>query len=242
MRDPVELCVDAASGWHGAWLDALGLPWARERATWRALDRPPQIYFAGITLEPGVGAAEIASVPGSICDSWQSLDLEPHGFRVWRTEPWFHRPPGPLPNEPAPPELQLVQVSSAGEVYELEAVSVRGFGSEGDVIAPGTFHPPAVLGDERMHMFLGRVDGRPVAASMGYRTDNVVGVFGVTTVASARRRGYGTAVTRAAMLVETGLPSILAPSPMAARLYQRLGFEHVGELSIWSTSTEAPAP
>src|ERR1700741_929733 len=128
MRDPVELCVEAASAWHGSWLDALRLRWERGRRIWRAVDRPPQIYFAGITLEPDVAADEIAFVPGSICDAWQTLDLEPYGFRVWRTEPWFHRPAGPLPDEAAPPELELVEVSTADEVYEFEAVSVRGFG------------------------------------------------------------------------------------------------------------------
>ena len=240
MRDPVELCVEAASGWHGSWLDALGLRWARRDGIWRALDRPPHIYFAGITLDTGVAAEEIASVPGSICDAWQALDLEPHGFRVWRTEPWFHRPPGPLDGEAVPQELELVQVSTAAEVYEFEAVSVRGFGSEDDSIEPGTFHPPTVLADERMHLFLARLDGVAVAAAMGYRSDNVVGVFGVTTIASARRRGYGTAVTRAAMLVDTELPSILAPSVMGETLYRRLGFDRVGELSIWSKAGPGP--
>jgi hypothetical protein len=240
MLDPVELCVEAASGWHGSWLEALDLRWARRDGIWRALDRPPHIYFAGITLLRGVAADEIASVPGSICDAWQTLDLEPYGFRIWRTEPWFHRPPGPLDDDAIPPELELVQVSSADEVYEFEAVSVRGFGSEDDSIEPGTFHPPTILADERMHMFLARVDGRAVAAAMGYRSNNVVGVFGVATVASARRRGYGSAITRAAMLVDTDLPSILAPSEMGERLYGRLGFDRVGELSIWSK--EGPAP
>jgi hypothetical protein len=41
-------------------------------------------------------------------------------------------------------------------------------------------------------------------------------------------------VTRAAMLTETGLPSILAPSKEAESMYLRLGFRRVGELSIWS--------
>ena len=89
-------------------------------------------------------------------------------------------------------------------------------------------------------MFLGRVDGRPVAAAMGYRTEDVVGVFGVTTVASARGRGYGSALTRAAMSTETGLPSILAPSEEGASMYRRLGFEQVGELSIWVRADPAP--
>jgi predicted GNAT family acetyltransferase len=85
-----------------------------------------------------------------------------------------------------------------------------------------------------MVMWLGRVEGKPVGAAMSYRTDGAVGIFGVTTIASMRRRGYGTALTRAAMLVETGLPCILAPSPEGESVYRRLGFEHVGELRIWS--------
>jgi len=52
-----------------------------------------------------------------------------------------------------------------------------------------------------------------------------------------RWRGYGTALTRAAMLVETGLPSILAPSPEGEAVYRQLGFERVGELRIWSRQT-----
>jgi predicted GNAT family acetyltransferase len=85
-----------------------------------------------------------------------------------------------------------------------------------------------------MEMFLGRVAGRAIGAAMGYRTDAAVGVFGVTVVASARRRGYGTALTHAAMLTHTRLPCILSPSPEGAPLYTKLGFSRVGELSIWS--------
>ena len=87
-----------------------------------------------------------------------------------------------------------------------------------------------------MHMFTGRVEGAPVAAATGYRTEHVVGVFGVATVASARNRGYGTALTSAALLAETELPAILAPSLEGINMYRRLGFTPVGELSIWSTA------
>ena len=235
MRDPVRLCADAYAGWHASWLTALGLRSERAGGLWRALDRPPRIYLAGITLDPNVASEALADVPGSVGDVWQRLDLTPYDFRVWRTEPWFYRAPGALPNARGS-DLELVHVSTPAEVEEFEAVSVRGFGSEDDAVEPGTIHPPSVLADDAMHMFTGRVDGRAVAAAMGYRLDDVVGVFGVTTVASARRRGYGTAVTRAAMLTDTGLPAVLAPSDEAANMYRRLGFEPVGALSIWSSA------
>lgn len=235
MRDAVGLCADAYAGWHTSWLEALGLRSEQSDQRWRALDRPPLIYLAGISLQPGLPAKALAGVPGSVGDVWSELDLAPFGFRVWRTEPWFYRAPAPVSGDP-PPELELVRVTTPDEVFEFEAVSVRGFGTEDDVIEPGTYHPPDALADEAMHMFIGRVEGRAVAAAIGYRLEEVVGVFGVTTVASARRRGYGAALTRAALLADTGLPAVLAPSDQAASMYLRLGFEPVGKLTIWSSA------
>jgi len=235
VRDPVTLCAEAYAGWHTSWLTALGLRSGRQEGVWRALDRPPTIYLAGITLDSAVPSEAVADVPGSVGDVWHALDLAPHGFRIWRTEPWFYRPPGPLPPSPET-DLELVPVTTPQEVEEFEAVSVRGFGKEDETIEPGTFHPPSVLEDEAMHMFLGRAEGRAVAAAMGYVLDDAVGVFGVTTVASARRRGYGTAVTHAALLEDTGLPAVLAPSEEAVNMYRRLGFRSVGRLRIWSNA------
>jgi hypothetical protein len=238
VHDPVALCADMVAGWHEAWLDALGLHSERNADVWRALDRPPAIYFAAISLRPRVPATALADVPGSVCDNWQDLSLEAQGLAVWRTEPWFLRPPGSLAIE-QPAELEVIRVSTPAEVEEFEAVSVRGFEDEDATIPPGAIHPPSILGDSRMQMFLGRVDGRPVGAAMGYRTEHAVGVFGVAVVASARRRGYGTALTCAAMFPESGLPAVLAPTPEGASLYAKLGFAAVGELSIWSESSTA---
>jgi hypothetical protein len=239
MRDHVALCADAVAHWHASWLTALGLRSERDDDAWRALDAPPKIYFGGITLRADAPAEAVADVPGSICDNWQTLDLTADGFRVWRREPWFFRPAGPL-EDASPPELELVRVTTAAEVVEFEAVSVRGFGGDDDAIEPGTYHPPRILEDPAMAMFIGRVGGKPVAAAMGYRTHQAVGVFGVTTVSSARRRRYGSALTQAAMLTETGLPAVLAPSKEGERLYRRLGFEPVGALSIWVRGDQGP--
>jgi hypothetical protein len=240
MSDPIRLCAEAYAGWHTSWLNALGIESERAAGVWRALERPPLIYLAGITLDAGVSSEQLAAAPGSVGDVWQRLDLEPFGFRVWRTEPWFHRPPaGPLANG-APSELEIVRVRTPAEVVEFEDVSVRGFGTEDDGVEPGTYHPPSILEDDAMQMFIGRVGGRAVAASMAYVLGGAVGVFGVATVASARKRGYGAALTRAAMLPETGLPAVLAPSEEGASMYRRLGFEPIGALTIWTRAAPAP--
>lgn len=233
MRDPVALCADAVAGWHSAWLKSLGLRSERDAHVWQALDQPPPMYFVAITLQPDTPETALIGVPGSVCDNWQALSLESRGLKVRRTEPWFLRPAGPV-SLASPAELELIRVSTPAEVRELEEVSVRGFENEHATIAPGAIHPPSILDEPDMALFLGRVDGHAVGASMGYRTRDAIGVFGVTVVASARRRGYGTALTCAAMSPESGLPSVLSPSPEGAPLYSRLGFDRVGELSIWS--------
>ena len=126
-----------------------------------------------------------------------------------------------------------MQVTTPEQVEEFEAVSVRGFGNEDATIEAGAAHPPTTLDDPRMTSWIGRVADRSVAAAMSYRTDDAVGVFGITTIASARRRGYATALTRAAILADSGLPAVLAPSPEGERLYERLGFRPVGQLRMW---------
>jgi hypothetical protein len=240
LNQAVKLCADAVAGWHAAWLTAFGQRSVSDEDSWRALDAPHFIYFAGITLRPEAGVGTVAEVPGGVCDSWSALDLSPFGFKVGESEPWFYRAPGPPPAEEVPAELELVRVSTPAEVEELEAVSVRGFENEAATVERGTIHPPSALADPRMVLWLGRVNGNAVGAAMSYRTDEAVGVFGVTTIASARRRGYATALTRAAMLADTGLPSILAPSREAERLYERLGYRRVGELRKWVRANPGP--
>lgn len=237
MTEPVALCADVDARWHSAWLTALGVPWERDADAWRALAPPHVIYFAAITLRPETDVDAVVDAPGSICDNWQVLDLARHGHTIYRQEPWFYRPPGHAIGS-APSELELLRVRSADDVAEFEQVSVRGFENEDATVERGTIHPASILEDPAMAIFLGRVDGQAVAASMGYRTETAVGVFGVTTVASARRRGYATALTRAAMLPESGLPAVLAPSKGAESMYRKLGFEAVGALTIWSKTDE----
>jgi hypothetical protein len=234
VNDPVALCAGAVAGWHTAWLTALGLRSATDAEAWHAVDPPPHIYFSAITLRPDTPAQAVAHAAGAVCDSWQTIDLEQSGFRDCRREPWFLCASSERSGDETPAELEIVRVATAQEVEELEAVSVRGFENEDATTEPGTLHPPTILDDPRMVLWLGRVEDKPVGAAMSYRTDAAVGIFGVTTIASMRRRGYGSALTRAAMLVESGLPSVLAPSPEGEGVYRRLGFEHVGELRIWS--------
>jgi GNAT superfamily N-acetyltransferase len=229
------LSADVAAAWHSAWLVALGLRSERSDRVWRALDPPPFIYWTAVTLDTAAGPDDLAGQPGTVCDSWSAIDLEPHDYSATAREPWFVRPPGPLVHAPAP-ELEIVRVRTAAEVEEFELTSVRGFSDDDDgTVETGSIHPASILADPRMTMLTGRVDGRPVAAAMSYRLDEVVGIYGVTTVPSARRRGYASALT--AELIDPDVHVSLSPSAMAEALYRRLGFEQVGELTMWRANT-----
>ncbi len=237
MDDPVAICADASIAWHDAWLRSFGLRTARDDYAWRLLDPAPlPWYFSAITRRPEAPATALAAAHGTVCDSWSCIDLEPFGFERGGSEPWFLRQAGPLGNDAMPPELEILRATTPEAIEEFEAVSVRGFVNERATIEPGAAHPPTILADRDMTSWIGRVEGKPVAAAMSYRTEHAIGIFGVTTIASARRRGYGTGITRAAILPDSGLPAVLAPSRQAERMYERLGFRQVGELQMWSRS------
>ena len=229
--DAVALSADVAAAWHGAWLTALGVPWERTDRVWRALAPAHFIYWTAIALTPAADADDLRESSGTVCDAWSATDLAPFGFTVWAREPWFVRPPAPLPAASPPAELEIVRVSTPAEVEEFERASVHGFSGEARSYDGGSMHPATILEDDAMTMLTGRVDGEAVAVAMSYRTAAGVGIYGVTTLAPARGHGYASALTRA--LIDPEAPATLSPSPMAERMYRRLGFETVGTLTMW---------
>ena len=209
-----------------------GVEWKRDQYVWLALGPPPRIYLGGITLSSDATSEHVRGAPKAVYDSWNALDLVPYGFRRERLEVWYVRPAVPFRDAGASAELEIERVPP-DDLVEFEAVSVRGFGGEGDEVPPGSIHPPNP--DPRMTYWLGRVAGEGVCAAMSYETERAVGIFGVTTVTPARGRGYATALMRKAVRVETGKPAVLNTDTQAAmRVYERLGFQRVGECPLWS--------
>src|SRR5262245_45658276 len=110
---------------------AFGLRTVTQPDAWRLIDPPPQPwYFTAITRRPAAPASVLAGAVGTVCDGWSRLELEPLGFERREAEPWFFRPPGPLPNDESPSELDIAPATTPEEVEAFEAVSVRGFESE----------------------------------------------------------------------------------------------------------------
>ena len=85
--------------------------------------------------------------------------------------------------------------------------------------------------------YLARMDGRPVATSLGVVVDGVLGIYNVATASDSRRRGAGGAATAAAMAAaqaQGARAAILESSPVGLSVYERLGFRKVCEVAVYA--------
>lgn len=226
---------------------ALGIEPREMDGVWTTCRPTPFIYFDAIVLEPPVDAAAAKALadrvvdclvelsPSGVCDPFGSLQLVAAGFQPGEPQVWWIRTVGgrsELQDRIAPaPELSIERVRHADALREFEAVSTAGFGLL--PVPPFSLHAPGVLDDPRMAVWLGRVGGRAVTAAMSFIDGGLVGVYGVATLPEARRRGYGEAITRRALGLASGLPSVLQPSLMGAGMYRRLGYRPFATFSTW---------
>lgn len=87
-----------------------------------------------------------------------------------------------------------------------------------------------------MRHYLGRLGGEPVATATLYFGAGVAGVYFVSTVERARRRGIGAEITRAALREARDLGyriGVLGSSEMDYPVYRRLGFEEHCRIGLY---------
>lgn len=228
-----------------AWSKAAGAPtYADDDVLMSDLGLPASLPPNNATLlrpvtdasNPVIGRVrEFFRGPGGGYQIWSIWPLPPfadEGFRSW-TAPCMVREAGGPPPEP-PPELSIARVADATALDEASAIVGAVFGGlpgGPDVMAPALLDDPAVT------VCLGRVDGVPVTTAMSYESDGYIGVYAVATIPEYRGRGYGEAITWAGIARRPDLPATLQASPMGRPVYKRMGFETVGEFTVWERTS-----
>lgn len=140
---------------------------------------------------------------------------------------------------PRPDGLSVEVVADAAAFHDAMDVMFEGFEMPPEVqpLFEERFRGYSVGPGLTQRTYVARLEGRPVATSLGSVLDGIVAIYNVATVPAARRRGAGAAVTAAAMAdaqVDGARWAILETSEMGRSVYERLGFRRVAEVAIYA--------
>lgn len=131
----------------------------------------------------------------------------------------------------------FAQVLNIGDFQASEAIALR---------IPEVLQPSLSPFQEEPHLgcLVGYRDGVPVATSARFLSDGVTGIYGVATVPEARRRGFGAAMTLAALQEGRTLgfrAGVLVATSMGEPVYRRIGFKEVFRLGQFRSPTPGGA-
>lgn len=141
-----------------------------------------------------------------------------------------------MPDTPVPAELRIARVRDVAAMEEWALVLTTVFGR------PPEHRPLWLSGflplgfDDQWAHFVGYVDHVPVATTSVLVAGELAGIYHVATMNEARGRGFGSAVTRAALdyARDRGArEAALQSSPMAVNVYRGVGFVERGTLSMY---------
>jgi GNAT superfamily N-acetyltransferase len=194
------------------------------------------ILMLPMTEESAAGVIERLresfSGPHCIFSAWPTPDLRRLGYGLIGHPPFMVRPRGgDAPVRPT--ELVVEEVTDAASMERYERVFVEGYPvPELQPFEPGRLFDERLLGGI-VRVWVGSVDGRPVAGSAAINSRGLIAVEYVATLPDARGRGYGAALTATAALSQAELPSALIASDDGRGVYERLGFLAVSRFTLW---------
>ena len=94
------------------------------------------------------------------------------------------------------------------------------------------------MADDRILAAVGYDDGEPVSCAAAIRSGSTVGIYAVGTIERARRRGYGRAVTSAAIdagrSAWAGTVAVLQSSELGLRVFNRVLSGGAGSCALGS--------
>jgi len=130
---------------------------------------------------------------------------------------------------PLPDGLEITIVRDVAELEVARDLGARGFEMPREFI--DVLAAESMLDDPTVVMVTGSLDGVPVSTALVGVTGSTAGIYNVATPPEHRRRGYGEALTWAAVAQGRRLGcdhSVLQASPMGAPIYRHMGYVELG--------------
>ena len=137
-----------------------------------------------------------------------------------------------IPSVESPPDTKIARVVDQRGVADWvdAAVRAQALAEETRSAYTASFNSTALGENAQFILYLGRLNGVPVATSWLFPDGAVAGLYGVSTVPEVRRQGFGTAMSVAALAEGMGMGyrvAVLFSSDMAVGVYRALGFSPV---------------
>jgi N-acetylglutamate synthase len=159
------------------------------------------------------------SVASSLLDAGRAIGLRDAGGPPAMAMSVIPEPPA------APAELSIETARTIDGLRDHAAMLGEGFGMPDEFV--DRLIRPALLDVPNAVAFIGYVDGEPVSCSLLATTGTTAGVYNVATPERHRKKGYGEAMTWAAIIegARRGCTrAILQASDTGYPVYRRMGF------------------
>jgi GNAT superfamily N-acetyltransferase len=152
-------------------------------------------------------------------------EIRNRGWAVAEEEPAFV-----MPNIPSAlatsPDLEVRRAQDVEALRAFTDTAGAAFGTPPE-LREMMMPPEAAAVDPDIAYIVGCCDGRAVATAMMFRVETTACIAGVAVLPEYRRRGFGTAITGAAIAAAAAAgctAATLRSGPMSLGLYQRMGF------------------
>jgi GNAT superfamily N-acetyltransferase len=241
-------------------------PWLRHQKTGRHLVRDGVVLVRADYADPGFNFAAVlgpspplsqilamteeffAGLPGRYGilvegDAGHPVEAELRaaGWQVAEDEPALVLPCIPEP-QPLPTGLEIRRIVEPGEMLRLFQMMGAAFETPPETMEK-MLPPPSLLADPDISQFAGICDGKYVSGAMSIRIDGVATVHGVATLHAYRRRGFGKALTWAA--VHEGARHGCSTAALRAMgisfdMYRSMGFVHACNHRTYARPVPSP--
>jgi len=229
---------------------SMGKPWVHWVGLWAADTKFPAAYPNSATMLRPLAEQEAADVvarldqfyadenvngPWMLWSAWPTPDLTPYGMHSAGQTPLMVRLPTSTPTSmpaAASTGIRIVEASNEPDLLDVDYVMIHGYP------IPELTFPHDRITDVRafggpLRFFVGYEGDQPVSCAMACIGEREMGIYAVATLPDRRGKGYGAALTLAALAAAPHLPAVLEASDFGQPIYRRLGFQVVSEYTIW---------